>query len=102
MLKVLYTLLPISTLEYTVPIAADYTCSGFLSSTIQAHRMPGTQFITWWGDIKATEEQISCNSVLKKSGQLPTFCQQRELKPQPQDYQTDTTDLATVGGYFLV
>ena len=27
--------------------------------------MPGYQFITWWGDIKATEEHPSNSSVLK-------------------------------------
>ena len=39
----------VSTREYTVPITADYTRSGYISSTIQAPLLPGAQFITWVG-----------------------------------------------------
>lgn len=68
-------------LKHTVPVAADYTCLWERLPTIQAHLIPGTQFITSLSEKRGQNNKplITLSSV--NFGQLPTFLPTGKLQP---------------------
>ena len=76
----------VSTLNNTVPTAADNTRWGYYYP--QYKLMPGTKF-NHLGGVKCVARDITpYKSNLRKSDQLPTFSCQWDPNPQPQDYWT--------------